>query len=81
MLIAVCVRCGEAEYTLTGLSVTSLAGHIDASLYSFCFCERKEPARLPDNAQQGNQYGRKGTQSVTIQFVFIGRNVHSVPFY
>jgi hypothetical protein len=56
MLIAVCARC-EAEYTLTGLFVTSPAAHMEASLQLVCFCERKEPDQPPDNAPDGLRYG------------------------
>ena len=56
MLIAVWARC-EAEYPLSGLFVTSLATHMDASLQLVCFCERKEPDQPRDYVPDGLQHG------------------------
>jgi hypothetical protein len=56
MLIAVWARC-EAEYPLTGLSVTFLAAHRDTRLQFIWFCELKEPDQPPDNVPDGLRYG------------------------
>jgi hypothetical protein len=56
MLIAVCVR-REAEFTLTGLSVTPLAAKIDAGLGSVSVREDDQPGQPPDEAPDGLQHG------------------------
>ena len=55
MLIVGCVKC-EAEYTLTGLSVTPLAAKIDAGLCSVSVREDDQPGQPPDEAPDGLQH-------------------------
>jgi hypothetical protein len=62
------------------LFLTLLNTNIDARRQTVFFCEHKKPKQPPDQAPDFLPLGQHKTRLVSIRFVFISRNVHSVTY-